>query len=351
MFDIGFWELFLIFILLLFVVGPDKLPVVAEYLGRWFGKIQRYFFELKDSIQNETNSTSDDISSILEDQKNQIKDLEEKYLKHKKRIKMAKDNSDSSFNSLIPHLKELRTRFLKSLIFVLVIFVILFPFADLIYNQLAEPLLDKLPAGSNMIAIDVASPFFIPFKLVLILSVFISIPFLLYHLWMFTAPGLYEKEKKLVLPILISSSLLFYLGAAFAYFVVFPLLFGFFISIAEGISVMTDIGRYLDFVITLFFAFGLAFEVPIVTIILVITNVSTPKSLAAKRPYVIVGAFVVGMLLTPPDVISQTLLAIPIWLLYELGIFFSKFISSNSKISEEVLYDNINNNNPGDKKK
>ena len=265
---------------------------------------------------------------------------------------MAKDNPDSSFNSLIPHLKELRTRFLKSLIFVLVIFLILFPFADLIYNQLAEPLLDKLPVGSNMIAIDVASPFFIPFKLVLILSVFISIPFLLYHLWMFTAPGLYEKEKKLVLPILISSSLLFYLGAAFAYFVVFPLLFGFFISIApEGISVMTDIGRYLDFVITLFFAFGLAFEVPIVTIILVITNVSTPKSLAAKRPYVIVGAFVVGMLLTPPDVISQTLLAIPIWLLYELGIFFSKFISSNSKISEEVLYDNINNNNPGDKKK
>ena len=265
---------------------------------------------------------------------------------------MSNDNSDSSFNSLIPHLKELRTRFLKSLIFVLVIFLILFPFADLIYNQLAEPLLDKLPVGSNMIAIDVASPFFIPFKLVLILSVFISIPFLLYRLWMFTAPGLYEKEKKLVLPILISSSLLFYLGAAFAYFVVFPLLFGFFISIApEGISVMTDIGRYLDFVITLFFAFGLAFEVPIVTIILVITNVSTPKSLAAKRPYVIVGAFVVGMLLTPPDVISQTLLAIPIWLLYELGIFFSKFISSNSKISEEVLYDNINNNNPGDKKK
>ena len=265
---------------------------------------------------------------------------------------MSNDNSDSSFNSLIPHLKELRTRFLKSLIFVLVIFLILFPFADLIYNQLAEPLLDKLPVGSNMIAIDVASPFFIPFKLVLILSVFISIPFLLYHLWMFTAPGLYEKEKKLVLPILISSSLLFYLGAAFAYFIVFPLLFGFFISIApEGISVMTDIGRYLDFVITLFFAFGLAFEVPIVTIILVITNVSTPKSLAAKRPYVIVGAFVVGMLLTPPDVISQTLLAIPIWLLYELGIFFSKFISSNSKMSEEVLYDNINNNNSGDKEK
>ena len=263
------------------------------------------------------------------------------------------NNTDSSFNSLIPHLKELRSRFSKSLIFILIIFLILFPFADSIYNQLAEPLLNQLPSGSNMIAIDVASPFFIPFKLVLILSVFISIPYLLYHLWMFTAPGLYEKEKKLVLPILISSSLLFYLGAAFAYFVVFPLLFGFFISIApEGISVMTDIGRYLDFVITLFFAFGLAFEVPIVTIILVITNVSTPKSLAAKRPYVIVGAFVVGMLLTPPDVISQTLLAIPIWILYEIGIVFSKFVSSNSKMSDEVLYDSIDNNKTsGDKDK
>lgn len=255
---------------------------------------------------------------------------------------MTKNNTDSSFQSIIPHLKELRSRFSKSLLFVLIIFLVLFPFADAIYNQLAEPLLNKLPSGSNMIAIDVASPFFIPFKLVLILSIFISIPYLLYHLWMFTAPGLYDREKKLILPILISSSLLFYLGAAFAYFVVFPLLFGFFISIApEGIAVMTDIGRYLDFVITLFFAFGLAFEVPIITIILVITKVSTPKSLAAKRPYVIVGAFVVGMLLTPPDVISQTLLAIPIWILYEVGIFFSKFISSNTKMSDEILYDNI----------
>ena len=255
---------------------------------------------------------------------------------------MTKNNTDSSFQSIIPHLKELRSRFSKSLLFVLVIFLVLFPFADTIYNQLAEPLLSKLPTGSNMIAIDVASPFFIPFKLVLILSIFISIPYLLYHLWMFTAPGLYDREKKLILPILISSSLLFYLGAAFAYFVVFPLLFGFFISIApDGIAVMTDIGRYLDFVITLFFAFGLAFEVPIITIILVITKVSTPKSLAAKRPYVIVGAFVVGMLLTPPDVISQTLLAIPIWILYEVGIFFSKFISSNTRMSDEILYDNI----------
>tara|TARA_Y100000741_G_C18080807_1_gene488579 strand:- start:168 stop:677 length:510 start_codon:yes stop_codon:yes gene_type:complete len=165
---------------------------------------------------------------------------------------------------------------------------------------------------------------------------------------MFTAPGLYDKEKKLVFPILVSSSLLFYLGAAFAYFVVFPLIFAFFISIApEGISVMTDISRYLDFVITLFFAFGFAFEVPVITVILVLTNVSTPKSLSTKRPYVIVGAFIIGMLLTPPDVISQTLLAVPIWLLFELGIVFAKFITKDKYNKKDILHDVIE---PKDKK-
>jgi sec-independent protein translocase protein TatC len=263
-----------------------------------------------------------------------------------------KEDIAAGYKSLVPHFKELKIRISKSLICVLIFFLLLFPFSDIIYNQLAEPLISKLPAGSSMIAIDVASPFFIPFKLVMILSVFISIPYLLYHLWMFTAPGLYEKEKKLVLPILVSSSLLFYLGAAFAYFVVFPLIFAFFISIApEGISVMTDISRYLDFVITLFFAFGFAFEVPVITVILVLTNVSTPKSLSAKRPYVIVGAFIIGMLLTPPDVISQTLLAIPIWLLFELGIIFSKILIKNKFNSNEVLHDVVepNNKNEDDK--
>ena len=264
---------------------------------------------------------------------------------------MASNNeTESSFKSLVPHFQELKTRLTKSLIFITIIFLFLFPFSDSIYNQLADPLIRNLPESSTMIAIDVASPFFIPFKLVMILSIFISIPYLLYHLWMFTAPGLYEKEKKLVLPILVSSSLLFYLGAAFAYFVVFPLLFSFFIAIApDGISIMTDIGRYLDFVITLFFAFGFAFEVPIITILLVITNVSTTQSLSRKRPYVIVGAFIVGMLLTPPDVVSQTLLAIPIWLLYELGIFFSRIISKNKEVSDEVLIDDLDKNN-NDKK-
>ena len=253
-----------------------------------------------------------------------------------------KEEIGSAYKSLVPHFKELKTRISKSLLCVLVFFLILFPFSDIIYNQLAEPLISRLPEGSSMIAIDVASPFFIPFKLVMILSIFISIPYLLYHLWMFTATGLYDKEKKLVLPILISSSLLFYLGAAFAYFVVFPLIFAFFISIApEGMSVMTDISRYLDFVITLFFAFGFAFEVPVITVILVLTNVSTPKSLSSKRPYVIVGAFVIGMLLTPPDVISQTLLAIPIWLLFEIGIIFAKVITKDKYNKKDILHDVI----------
>ena len=170
-----------------------------------------------------------------------------------------------------------------------------------------------------------------------------TIPYILYHLWKFVAPGLYEHEKKLVFPVLLSSSILFYLGAAFAYFVVFPLIFAFFVSIApEGIAVMTDIGRYLDFVVTLFFAFGFAFEVPIVTILLVLTNVTTKESLIKKRTYVIVGAFIIGMLLTPPDIISQTLLAVPIWILYELGIFFSGFIKNKkSNDNKDELVDDL----------
>ena len=250
----------------------------------------------------------------------------------------SQTDNDNSFKSYIPHLKELKTRISKTLFFIFVIFLILFPFSDEIYTKLAAPLIASLPSGSNMIAIDVASPFFIPFKLVLILSIFLTIPYILYHLWKFVAPGLYEHEKKLVFPVLLSSSILFYLGAAFAYFVVFPLIFAFFVSIApEGIAVMTDIGRYLDFVVTLFFAFGFAFEVPIVTILLVLTNVTTKESLIKKRPYVIVGAFIIGMLLTPPDIISQTLLAVPIWILYELGIFFSGFIKNkNGRKSEKT---------------
>ena len=230
---------------------------------------------------------------------------------------------------LLSHLVELRSRLLKMIACIGLFFIVLFPFANSLYNFLAAPLIAQLPQNGTMIAIDVASPFLAPFKLVLLLAVTLSIPVLVYQFWAFVSPGLYRQEKRLALPVLLSSTLLFYVGMVFAYYVVFPLMFGFFSSVApEGISVMTDINRYLDFVIKIFIAFGIAFEVPIVTLMLVKTGVTTTESLTRKRPYIIVAAFVVGMILTPPDIISQVLLAIPVWLLFELGIFISKFISN-----------------------
>jgi len=225
----------------------------------------------------------------------------------------------------LSHLVELRDRLLRAVLGVLVIFLLLFPFASEIYTFLSGPLTAHLPEGTSMIAVEVASPFLVPFKLVMLLAVVIAAPYILYQAWSFVAPGLYLHERRLVMPIVSSSVLLFYLGMAFAYYVVFPLVFGFFTRVApEGVSVMTDISHYLDFVIMLFIAFGLAFEVPIATIVLVTMGATTPDSLAAKRPYVIVAAFIIGMLLTPPDVISQVLLALPMWVLFELGILLSR---------------------------
>jgi sec-independent protein translocase protein TatC len=225
----------------------------------------------------------------------------------------------------LTHLFELRDRLLRSVLAVLVLFLGLFPFANTIYEYVAGPLMAHLPEGSNMIAIDVATPFLTPFKLALVAAIFLAMPYLLYQAWAFIAPALYRHEKRLVMPLMVTSSLLFYAGIAFAYYIVFPLVFAFLTSTAPvGVEVMTDINRYLDFVLTIFFAFGLAFEVPIATILLVWAGITTPESLRAKRPYIIVGAFVVGMLLTPPDIISQTLLALPMWVLFELGIVFSR---------------------------
>lgn len=222
---------------------------------------------------------------------------------------------------LIEHLLELRSRLLKSVAAVVLVFIALAPWAQEVYTLLAQPLMKHLPEGSSMIAIDVASPFFTPYKLTLVLAFFLAIPYVLYQAWAFVAPGLYRHEKRLALPLLVFSVLLFYLGAAFAYFVVLPILFQFMTRFApEGVRVMTDISRYLDFVLTLFFAFGVAFEVPILTILLVWAGLVERETLKKMRPYVIVAAFVVGMFLTPPDVISQTLLAVPMWLLYELGV-------------------------------
>lgn len=227
----------------------------------------------------------------------------------------------------VSHLVELRDRLLRAVAVIILIFLGLFSFANDLYSLLAKPLLVHLPKGSTMIATEVASPFLTPFKLAMVISIFIAIPYLLYQAWAFIAPGLYKHEKRLAFPLLVSSIVLFYAGMAFAYFVVFPLAFGFLTANPpEGVSIMTDITKYLDFVLKMFFAFGFAFEVPIATILLVWTGLTTPDSLAEKRPYIIVFAFVIGMLLTPPDVISQTLLAIPIWMLFEAGVFFSRIM-------------------------
>ncbi len=228
---------------------------------------------------------------------------------------------------LIQHLIELRSRLLRSLVAVLIVFIGLFPFANDIYEFVAKPLQRYIPEGSQMIATEVASPFLTPFKLTLLVSVFIAIPYILFQIWSFIAPALYKNEKRIALPIFISSILLFYTGVCFAYFVVFPLVFGFFTSIApESVAIMTDISSYLDFVIKLFFAFGVAFEIPVATVLLISAGIISPKSLASKRPYVIVGCFVLGMLLTPPDVLSQLLLAIPMWALFEMGLLFGHLI-------------------------
>jgi len=246
---------------------------------------------------------------------------------------------DESEQPLLFHLIELRDRLLRMVLVVAVLFVMLVPFSSTLFSMLSGPLLAHMPEDGSMIAIEVASPFLIPFKLTLFLALFIAIPYVLYQLWSFVAPGLYRHERRLVVPLLVSSTLLFYAGAAFAYFVVFPLVFAFFTAAApEGVSVMTDISRYLDFVLTLFFAFGAAFEVPVVTVLLVMTGMTTQKSLREKRPYVIVGAFVLGMLLTPPDVISQTLLAVPVWLLFELGLYFSGwFVRTRENAQSEAV--------------
>ena len=230
---------------------------------------------------------------------------------------------------LIKHLFELRTTALRCIISIILITIILLPFANQIYSFIATPLIAKLPEGSSMIATEVASPFFAPFKLTLFCGIFFSIPYILYQTWSFIAPGLYINEKKLILPLLVSSSLLFYLGIFFAYYVVFPILFAFLTTTApSNITIMTDINHYLDFILKLFFAFGISFEIPIATILLIKSNFITIEKLSSNRPYIILFAFFVGMLLTPPDVISQILLAIPIWVLFEIGLVLGKYFKN-----------------------
>jgi sec-independent protein translocase protein TatC len=228
---------------------------------------------------------------------------------------------------LIGHLTELRDRLLHGILAVLIVFLGLFYFANDIYVFFSSPLNRLLPEGSTMIATGIASPFLTPFKLTLVAAFFIAMPYILHQVWSFVAPAMYKHEKRIAVPLLVSSIVLFYLGIAFAYYVVCPLVFGFFTSVGpESMAYMPDINHYLDFALKLFFAFGLAFEIPIATILLIWTGTTSPESLASKRPYIVVGCFVVGMLLTPPDIISQALLAGPMWLLFEVGILFGRLI-------------------------
>ena len=246
------------------------------------------------------------------------------------------DKEELEESSLLSHLVELRSRLMKAAAAVLVIFVGLVPFAQEVFTLVAQPLMSKLPEGTSMIATRVASPFLTPFKTAFWVAVFAAMPIVIYQAWAFVAPGLYKREKKVAMPLVTSSIMLFYSGAAFAYYVVFPLMFGFFTAATpEGVAMMTDIGEYLDFILVLFFTFGIAFEVPIAILLLVGAGIVSPQSLGRKRPYILLGAFTLGMLLTPPDMISQTLLAVPLFLLYEIGILMARILLRKRAAKQE----------------
>ena len=247
--------------------------------------------------------------------------------------------------TLVQHLLELRNTVTKTILAILLIFVVLFPFANEIYTYISEPLSRFLPEGTSMIATGVASPFLTPFKLSLVLSIYFAMPFLFYQLWRFIEPALYQHERKLIGPMLFFSSFLFYAGGVFSYYVVFPLVFGFLSGTApENVTIATDIALYLDFVIKMFFAFGIAFEVPIVVILLILSGIVSAEKMGHARPYIVVGAFIIGMLLTPPDIISQTLLAIPMWVLYEAGILVGASMVKRRKPAQEEDGDNDDKN-------
>lgn len=235
------------------------------------------------------------------------------------------EKPEAAEGSLITHLLELRDRLLYSVIAVAVVFLGLIPFAAEVYTAVAKPLMGVLPSGATMIATEVASPFLTPIKLTLAVAIVVTIPFLLYQLWAFVAPGLYKHERRLVFPLLLSSTMLFYGGMAFAYFVVFPVAFGFFVhALPPGVTMMTDIRAYMDFVFSMFFAFGIAFEVPVAVVLLARMGVINPDTMAEKRPYIILFAFIVAAVITPPDVFSQFFLAVPMIILFEVGLFVAR---------------------------
>lgn len=243
--------------------------------------------------------------------------------------------------TFISHLIELRDRLLKAVVAWVILFICMFPFANDLYSILAQPMLDKLPQGGQMIATEVVTPFFVPVKVAMMTAFLGALPVILYQVWAFIAPGLYARERKMIIPMVLASLVLFACGMAFAYFLVFPVVFGFIIGIAPvGVAVMTDIGKYLDFVITMFLAFGITFEVPIVVIALALTGIVEIQKFKEARPYVIVGAFVIGAIFTPPDVVSQIMLAVPLWLLYEVGVIVAGWLLKRKPVTpvEEETY-------------
>ncbi|GAB5604723.1 twin-arginine translocase subunit TatC [Sideroxyarcus sp. TK5] len=246
----------------------------------------------------------------------------------------------SKSETLIAHLVELRSRLLNSFLAWLLVFICLFPWAAELYALLAQPMLDKLPQGGQMIATDVTTPFFVPLKVAMMVSFVVALPFVLYQVWRFVAPGLYAHEKKLVLPLIMASTLLFLCGMAFAYFAVFPVVFGFITAAAPaGVAVMTDIDKYLSFVMGMFLAFGITFEVPVVVVILVRMGLVTVEKLREVRSYVIVGAFIIAAIVTPPDVVSQFMLAVPLWLLYEAGVVVAGWTGTRDRIPNDSVTD------------
>lgn len=246
------------------------------------------------------------------------------------------EHEELAEGTLISHLVELRQRLMRSVLAIVVVFIILAPFVQEVFQFVSVPLREQLPEGNELIATRPAAPFLTPFKTTLFVAVFIAMPVVLYQIWGFVAPGLYRREKRFAVPLLASSIVLFYAGVAFAYSVVFPLMFSFFAAATpEGVAMMTDIDEYLSFILTILFAFGLAFEVPIATVILVWSRLVSIEKLGKARPYVFLGAFVVGMFLTPPDMISQTLLAVPIYLLYESGLLLSRFLIHEKEKQKE----------------
>lgn len=242
----------------------------------------------------------------------------------------------SAGESFIAHLVELRTRLLHSVVAVLLVFVCLFPWASDLYTLLAHPLLARLPKGGQMIATDVTTPFFVPLKVALMAAFLIALPYVLYQIWRFVAPGLYAHEKRLVWPLIMSSTILFFCGMSFAYFVVFPVVFGFITASApQGVAVMTDIDKYFSFVLTMFMAFGVTFQVPVAVVLLVRMGFVTVEKLREARPYAVVCAFIIGAIFTPPDVVSQLMLAVPLWLLFEAGIVVGSWVKPAEKAARE----------------